>query len=55
MLNFFISLIGYFIIFVAADINRKECCKIKIFSFYWFLQVFLVLIGVTIIFYFSNI
>jgi len=54
MTNFIISLIGYFLIFVACDINRKEESKISFFSFDYVLQILLVSIGTQIIIHYAK-
>jgi hypothetical protein len=49
MINFLISIVGYTMIYIACDVNRKEDSKIKIFTKGWWIQLTLVTIGVIII------
>lgn len=48
-MNFFISIIGYFILWIAIDYGRKPDSKITLFSKAWFIQMFIVIIATFII------
>jgi hypothetical protein len=48
-MNFLIAWVGYFLIWVAMDVGRKENSKVEIFSWNFLLQVILVTIGTGII------
>jgi hypothetical protein len=48
-LVFLIQIFGYMLIFAAMDVHRDEESKIYMFDKYWFLQLFLVIIGIEII------
>ena len=49
MTDFLIKFFGFFLIYIACGIARNEESKIELFSLNWFIQVFLVTIGVLII------
>ena len=49
MTTFFISVLGYMIIFASIEVNRKDDSRIPLFSRNWFLIVFLVIIGTSLI------
>ena len=49
MVSFIISLIGFFLIFCAVDVNRTEDSRITLFSRKWFIVIVLVLFGVSLI------
>ena len=46
MVNFLVSVFGYFLIYTACDLKRTEDCKIKTFSREWILKIALVVGGV---------
>ena len=48
-MNFLIVWAGYFLIWVAMDVGRKENSKVEIFSWNFLLQVILVTIGTGIV------
>jgi hypothetical protein len=48
MTEFFIHWFGFFLIWVATDIGRKEDSKIEIFSWNFLWQMLLISIGGTI-------
>jgi hypothetical protein len=52
--NFFILLIGYYLIFSAMDIHRNEESRIYLFDKYWWSQIIMVIVGVEIIIHFAN-
>jgi hypothetical protein len=49
MMNFLISCLGYFLIFLATDWGRKPDSKLPLFSLGWTIQILLVLVGAMII------
>ncbi len=48
-MDFIISLVGYFLIFMAIDINRPIEYDIKMWSKDYFLMLFLVFVGTLLI------
>tara|TARA_R110000737_G_scaffold352303_1_gene397739 strand:+ start:411 stop:593 length:183 start_codon:yes stop_codon:yes gene_type:complete len=51
VVEFIIGIVGYFLIFMACDVNRPPEHKIKLFTWPWALQVLLVSVGVMVIGY----
>jgi hypothetical protein len=49
MIPFFIAWLGYFLIFAATDVNRKEESKIPLISWHFLLQALLITVGVLLI------
>lgn len=54
ILNLIFYIIGYLFIYAGADVGRKPDSIIKSGSKDWWLQLFLIIIGVTIINQFIN-
>lgn len=49
MINFLISILGYILIWSAAEVGRNPDSKIPIFTIKWWLQALLIIVGCTII------
>ncbi len=49
MISFFITWAGCFLIFAAADVNRKSESKIPLISWHFLLQALLIAVGVLLI------
>jgi len=48
IIKFLVSLFGFFLIYTACDLNRKEDSKIKMYSREWFLTIALVIAGIAL-------
>jgi hypothetical protein len=47
--TFLIQLVGYLLIYLAVDVNRKEDSEINFFDKNWFIVIFLVITGAVLI------